>query len=117
MARFTRRQRLQDPAEFRHVFANPARAGDHLVTVLGRANGRAYARLGMAVARRRIGRAVARNRFKRIVRESFRASQASLAGLDVVVLPKPAAATAGRAALRASIDRQWEILRQRAAIR
>lgn len=117
MARFTRRQRLQDPAEFRYVFADPVRAGDRLVTVLGRANGRAYPRLGLAVARRRIGRAVRRNMFKRIVRESFRAHQGRLGGLDIVVLPKPAAADADRASLRASIDRQWEILRERAAIR
>lgn len=117
MARFTRSQRLQDPAEFRYVFEDPVHAGDRLVTVLGRANGRACARLGLAVARRRIPRAVARNTFKRIVRESFRANQALLAGLDIVVLPKPAAADADRAQLRASIDRQWETLRQRAASR
>lgn len=117
MARFPRSHRLQDPTEFRYVFDDPVRASDHLVTVLGRVNGRDHARLGLAVARRRIAHAVARNRFKRIVRESFRAHQARLAGLDIVVLPRAAAADAGRAALRASIDRQWEILRQRAASR
>lgn len=117
MARFTRRQRLQEPAEFRYVFDDPVRAGDRLVTVLGRANGRGYARLGLAVARRRIARAVGRNTFKRIVRESFRANHERLAGLDIVVLPKPAAADADRAALRASIDRQWEVLRQRVVAR
>jgi RNase P protein component len=37
------------------------------------------------------------------------------AGLDFIVLPKPAAARAERAELRASIDRQWRILHQRLA--
>jgi len=83
------------------------------VTVLARANGLPHARLGLAVARRRIARAAARNTFKRVVRESFRLHQAELVGIDIVVLPKPAAAGADRAALRASIDRQWNILRRR----
>jgi len=115
MGRFPRRLRLQEPRQFRYVFDEPTRLGDRLVTVLARANGLPHARLGLAVARRRIARASARNTFKRIVRESFRAHQEALAGVDVVVLPKPAAATADRASLRASIDRQWNILRRRLA--
>lgn len=115
MARFTRRQRLTRPSEFRRVFDCPERLGDRHLTVLARANDLPHARLGLAVGRRRIAAAVARNRFKRIVRESFRASQDAIAGYDVVVLPKQAAATATRSELRASIDRQWDILRRRRA--
>lgn len=115
MARFTRRQRLTEPAEFRYVFAQPTRVGDGLVTVLARRTELAHARLGLAVGRRKIAHAVRRNTFKRIVRDSFRQHQDQLAGLDIVVLPKPAAATADRAALRASIDRQWAILCRRSA--
>ena len=113
MGRFKRCHRLQEPSQFRRVFQAPQRAGDHLVTVLARANGLPQARLGLAVGRKRLARAIDRNTFKRIVRESFRAHQPALAGLDVVVLPKPAAARADRASLRVSIDRQWEILRRR----
>ena len=113
MARFTRRQRLTRPTEFRRVFEHPERLGDRHVTVLARRNDLPYARLGLAVARRRIARSVGRNTFKRIVRESFRAHQDEIAGYDVVVLPKPAAAAATRPDLRASIDRQWDILRHR----
>lgn len=36
-----------------------------------------------------------------------------LGGHDIIVMPKPAAAGVGRAALRASIDRQWELLARR----
>lgn len=115
MARFTRRQRLTEPAEFRFVFADPIRVGDRLVTVLARDSGHAQARLGLAVGRRKIARAVQRNTFKRVVRASFREHQDTLAGLDIVVLPKSGAATADRMALRSSIDRQWDILRRRIA--
>lgn len=113
MARFRRSQRLLDPAAFAFVFADPISAGDTLVTVLARANGRGHARLGLAVARRRIRHAVSRNRFKRLVRESFRAHQHELAGLDIVVLAKAGAAKAEPSALRASIDQQWGRLRTR----
>jgi len=115
MARFPRCQRLTDPAEFRHVFERPQRLGDRHVTVLVRRNDRACARLGLAVGRRKMPRSPDRSTFKRVVRESFRAHQDEIAGYDVVVLPKPAAATAERSALRASIDRQWDILRRRSA--
>ncbi|MDZ7748229.1 MAG: ribonuclease P protein component [Halofilum sp. (in: g-proteobacteria)] len=117
MARYTRRQRLTKPSEFRRVFDSPERLGDRHVTVLARANGLPHARLGLAVGRRRMARAVARNTFKRVARESFRAHQDAIAGYDVVVLPKAAAASATRAQLRASIDRQWDILQRRAQAR
>ena len=115
MARFTRLQRLTIPSEFGRVFQHPQRLGDRNVTVLVRPNGLPTARLGLAVGRRKIARAVARNRFKRVARESFRAQCDRIAGFDVVVLPKPPAATASRSELRASLDRQWDILRRRSA--
>lgn len=115
MPTFPRTARLLRPREFRHVFAQPIRLGDRLVTVLARDNGGQEARLGLAVARRRIPRAVERNLFKRIVRERFRMYRDRLGGHDIVVMPKPAAAGAERAALRASIDRQWDLLARRGA--
>jgi ribonuclease P protein component len=114
MARFTRRQRLTHPAQFKRVFAAPERFGDRWMTVLARPNGLAQPRLGLAVGRRKIARATQRNAFKRVVRESFRTRQDELAGYDVVVLPKRAAASADRGQLRASIDRQWNLLARRA---
>jgi ribonuclease P protein component len=44
-----------------------------------------FARLGVVIGRKTFKRAVDRNRCKRWVREQFRATQAELAGLDVVV--------------------------------
>jgi ribonuclease P protein component len=115
VAGFPRHQRLLRPAEFRAVFGCATRAGDSLVTVLARPNGLPHGRLGLAVGRRKISLATRRNLFKRVVRESFRAHPEYTSGLDVVVLPKPAAGRAERAALRASIDRQWRILHNRLA--
>lgn len=43
------------------------------------------ARLGLAIARKHIKTAVGRNRIKRLVRESFRAHQEMVSGLDIVV--------------------------------
>lgn len=104
---------MPGPTAFRRVFDQPIRVGDHLLTVLARSNGQQVARLGLAVGRRRIRRAVDRNTFKRVVRESFRANQDDLAGLDIIVLARSPAAGASRAELRASIDRQWSHLRRR----
>ena len=95
------------------MFADPVKAADRNVTVLARPNTSGPARLGLAAAKRNLPRAVDRNRFKRIVRESFRAHQERLAGLDLVVIARRDAATADRGALRASIDRQWSIIRRR----
>jgi ribonuclease P protein component len=117
MAGFGRDRRLLRPAEFGRVFAGATKAGDGLVTVLARPNGLPRARIGFAVGRRKIARATRRNTFKRVVRESFRAHQEALRGLDLVVLPKPAAASTDRATLRASIDRQWHILQRKLAER
>lgn len=113
MPSFPRTARLLGADDFHRVFAQPIRFGDRLVTVLARANGRGEARLGLAVSRRRIAGAVARNRFRRIVREAFRARRDRLGGYDIVVLPKPPAATAAKDELRASIDRQWALLERR----
>lgn len=113
MPSFPRTARLLRAHDFHWVFAHPIRFGDRLVTVLARPNGGDQPRLGVAVSRRRMSRAVARNRFKRIARESFRVRRERLGGYDIVVLPKPAAAGASRAKLRASIERQWALLERR----
>ncbi len=116
-ARFGRDRRLRVPAQFRRVFADPVKAGDRHVTVLARTNDTGSARLGLAASKRNLRRAVDRNRFKRLVRESFRAHQGRLAGLDLVVIARRDAASAERRQLRASIDRQWSIIRRRADAR
>jgi ribonuclease P protein component len=55
-------------------------------------NGLGHARLGLVVSRK-VGSAPVRARWKRCLREAFRLSQLELpTGLDLVILPRPAAA-------------------------
>lgn len=94
---FPKEARLRTPAEFARV-QREGRTHDLGPLVFRLAarptvpEGAARARLGLAVSKR-VGGAVVRNRVKRRVRECFRLQQAALAGLDLVVTARPAAAT------------------------
>jgi ribonuclease P protein component len=105
--RFTKANRLLDAAAFARVFKQASRSRDPLFTVLCRRNNAALARLGLAISKKHCRQAVGRNRIKRIVRESFRQHQELLAGLDVVVINRPAASGASRPQLADSLDRHW----------
>lgn len=115
-ARFPRTARLLKPGEFQRVQAEgrtydlgplvvrvaPARppsaavgARPELPPSEGQAPG---ARLGLAVSRR-VGSAVVRNHVKRRVREWFRHRRGLLAGFDLVVTARPAAAPLDQAAV------------------
>ena len=84
------------------------------VVVLHRPNGLGRPRLGLAVSRK-VGGSVVRNLVKRWLREAMRHERAllgplpgetadpALPGLDVVLIARPSAATAGAAALRADV--------------
>lgn len=95
--RYTRAHRLQSPAQFRRVYASRRRASTAALDAFAAANGSTRARLGIAIAKRNIPAAVSRNRLKRLTRELFRAEQARLRGLDVVItVRRQAAAMTGR---------------------
>ena len=108
-----RSARLRRPADFRRVFQRPLTSRDALFRVLARPNERGQTRLGLAVSRRVSPRAVDRNRLKRIARESFRHHRGALGGvggMDIVVLPAPAAVTTPNQDLFASLERHWRRL-------
>lgn len=90
------------------MFKKATRSRDKWFTVLSRDNDEAVARLGLAIAKKHCRHATGRNRIKRVVRESFRRHQASLAGLDVVVINQPDATTAGNKQLFDSLAGHWE---------
>lgn len=105
---FTKSLRLLHAAEYKRVFDEPgARSIDPNFTVLARSNGLTHARLGMAITRKNLKTAVARNRVKRIVRESFRQHQQTLAGLDIVVLSRSGLGERENPALFSALEQHW----------
>jgi len=110
---FDRQARLPDEAAFSRVFASGRRSRDEYFTVLCSPNGDRRARLGLAIAKKHCRLAVRRNRLKRIVRESFRQHRQALAGLDIVVLNRPASAAAGNRELFDSLAAHWQRCRTR----
>lgn len=106
--RFPPASRLRTPAEFKAVFSSGRKSSDTHFVILARPNGTPCPRLGFAIARSRIPRATARNRVKRVVREYFRAHQAALGGVDIVVMAHPRAAAGEARALRDSLEKHWK---------
>jgi ribonuclease P protein component len=107
-AAFPRESRLCKPAEFKRVFNRPVVSSDRWFKVLGRPDGSARARLGMAVSRQVDRRAVGRNRLKRVIRESFRRYFASHGpAVDFVVLPRAESATICNRQLTQSLEQHW----------
>ena len=105
---FRKHQRLGNRAAYDRVFKKARRSRDKCFTVLARRSENQPARLGLAISKKHCRKASARNRIKRIVRESFRLHQASLAGIDLVVMNQPAAAMATNDELKLSLDAHWQ---------
>ena len=97
--RLPRQARVRVRAEFDRVFGDGRRTGTPLLALHLLRDGQP-ARLGLAVSRKVDRRAVGRNRIKRALREEFRALRAQLPPAAYVLVARPAAAAASRAALR-----------------
>ena len=109
-ASLPRAARLLKPADFKRVFKNNQATNDRLFRVLARANQAGRPRLGMAVSKKVDRTAVGRNRIKRVIRESFRhwvAEKSGGIGIDVVVLPRAAAASICNHHLFRSLKVHW----------
>jgi ribonuclease P protein component len=72
------------------------------------------ARLGLAISKKHCKLATGRNRLKRQVRESFRVIRDGLKDLDIVVMNRPAAATADNKTLADSLEKHWQTCRESA---
>jgi ribonuclease P protein component len=87
-------RRIRRRGEFQHVFDVGRRAhGRYLTIVAAPIPVGDASRLGI-VASRKVGGAVVRNRAKRLIREVFRTKPGPKVLSDLVVIAKPAAATA-----------------------
>lgn len=108
---YPRSARLPDARAFQHVLDAPSlRASQPSFVLLARENTLGCARVGAVLPKRRLRRAVARNRVKRIIRESFRARQDTLAGLDIVFMARDGLDALANPDLRAALDRQFQYL-------
>jgi ribonuclease P protein component len=113
---FPRQCRLSGSIAFSRVFQQAVVSADDCFKILGRDTGQPRARLGMAVSRQIDPRAVARNRLKRIVLESFRMHYLSgddRRPVDVVVLPRRAAASTSNRRLFEQLSRHWRRIDER----
>ena len=106
--RLQKENRLSNAAAFQRVFEKATRSRDKWFTVLCRENQAGLARLGLAISKKNCRYATGRNKIKRAVRESFRQHQASVSGLDIVVINQPAARTAGNQELFDSLAGHWQ---------
>ena len=84
-----------------------------MFVVYARGNGRHAGRLGVTVSRRVATRAVERNRIKRVIKESYRHQQATLAGLDVVTIARGATQRIETKRLFVSLEEHWRRIDQR----
>ena len=101
---FPRSARLLTAADYSGVFKRNQRFSDRYWTILVHKSEEGNARLGLAIAKKRAKRAVDRNKIKRVARESFRVHSEHMAGLELVIMNRDAAATENLVALRKSID-------------
>jgi ribonuclease P protein component len=113
--RFRPCHRLHSGGDFDRVYRNGRRAGDGLFAVNALQNQLGYARLGMSVSYRTVGNAVCRNRIRRLIREVFRLSHATLPALDFVVTSRPGARGMERTVMLTSLERLFADAARRAA--
>ena len=106
----TRQQRLVEAKDYEYVFAQPCKLTDRYLTILARSNDRVFGRLGLAIAKKRVAKAVDRNRIKRLIRESFRHHQLTLAGWDCVVLVRNGVTQVNNCTLLNSLTWHWQQL-------
>jgi ribonuclease P protein component len=107
---FPRNQRLVTKAEYKSIFGQSDKASQRYLLALYKPNKKDSARLGVIVGKKVANSAVTRNQIKRVVRESFRANQDKLKGLDIVVIARQQCDSLDKVQLREGIEKLWQKL-------
>jgi len=106
---FSKSMRLLNSNDFQTVFDDaPLRTSHQHFLFLARQNQLDRSRLGLVIAKKHIRHAVDRNRMKRLIRETFRAKQQQLAGIDVIVLARKGMNDVTNTVLIEQLNKQWQ---------
>jgi ribonuclease P protein component len=108
---FPRNHRLVSKAEFKSIFDDSLKVTQKHLLALFKPNTKSNARLGVIVGKRVANHAVARNKIKRIIRESFRANQDQLKGIDIVIIARHQCDSLDKIQLREGIETLWQKLK------
>jgi ribonuclease P protein component len=86
---FTKKYKINKPAQYSHIFSKPKRLVDKNFIIIAKLNTENYPRLGLAISKKSIKLSVQRNRIKRLIREYFRNEVIPCdAPIDFVVMAK-----------------------------
>jgi ribonuclease P protein component len=108
---FDKSLRLLTPSDYKQVFDQASvKVSTAEILMLARPNGLNHPRLGLVIAKKHVKRAVGRNCIKRQSRESFRLLQASLGGIDVVLLARKGIGNLEPPILREALHQLWDQL-------
>lgn len=112
---FGREKRLLTAQQFKTVFDSATnKVSSRNALLLARDNQLGHPRLGLVIGKKNVKLAIERNRIKRQIRESFRLSQHSLDGVDIVIVARRGIADLSNTELRQQFDKMWQRLaRQR----
>ena len=106
---FPKSMRLLNSSDFQSVFDDaPLRTSHQHFLFLARQNELSRPRLGLVIAKKNIRLAVDRNRMKRLIRETFRAKQQHLTGIDVIVLARKGMNDVANHLLIEQLNKQWQ---------
>ncbi len=113
-ARFTKRARLLNAAQFDAVFKQGRRFSVGAFVAVMASNDLGFPRVGFAFSKKQAPHSVQRNRVRRLLRERFRLQQTELAAVDLVLMLRGKLPT-DAALLTTATHEFWQQLARRCA--
>ncbi len=102
---------MLNAGDYREVFNGAkVKVSDKHLLILARPNQLSHSRIGLVIAKKNVRLAVDRNRVKRLIRESFRLTDATLPDLDIVVLARKGLGELDNRSLHQLLSKSWQRL-------